>query len=106
MASGTKSIIFFLAVWRLSKIVTEEEGPGMVFTQIRELSGAEYNGIPEQWDLLPWYAKMLQCPYCLSVWVALLIFLLRYLNKDLYKVVVMALSGSAVTVLIEDYKNG
>ena len=87
-------------------MVTEEEGPGMIFTRLRELTGAEYDGMAEQWDLLPWYAKLTQCPYCLSVWVGLMVYLLRYLNKDMYNVAVMALSGSAATVLIEDYKNG
>jgi len=101
-----RNVIFFLAVWRLSKIMTEEEGPGMVFTHLREFAGAEYDGVPEQWDLLSGYAKLLQCPYCISVWIALSIFLLRYVSKDLYKIVVMSLSGSAATALIEDYKNG
>lgn len=99
-------IIFFLATWRMSKMVTEEEGPGMAFSRLRELSGAEYEGIHEQWDLLPWYAKLLQCPYCISVWIALLLVLLQLIHKDLYRIVVLSLSGSAATVLIEDNRDG
>ena len=106
MANITEAVIFFLAVWRMSKLVTEEEGPGMIFSRLRELSGAEYQGLPEQWDVLTWYAKLLQCPYCLSVWVALFLSLLYITNQKLYRVVVMSLSGSAATVLIEDYTNG
>ena len=106
MAELTEAVTFFLAVWRMSKLVTEEEGPGMIFSYLRELSGAEYQGVPEQWDLLPWYAKLLQCPYCLSVWVALFLALLYITNKKLYRVATMSLSGSAATVLIEDYTNG
>ena len=101
-----RDIFFLIAVWRLSKIITEEEGPGMVFTNLRELSGAEYDGIPEQWDLLSWHSKLLQCPYCISIWVSLLIFVLRYINKNLYETVVMVLAGSAATALIEDFNNG
>lgn len=78
----------------------------MVFTNLREFSGAEYDGISEQWDLLSWHSKLLQCSYCISIWVALFIFLLQHINKNLYEAAVMILSGSAVTVLIEDYNNG
>ena len=87
-------------------MVTEEEGPAMIFSRLRELSGAEYNGIPEQWDLLSWHSKLLQCPYCLSMWAALALMLLYVVNKNLYRAVAMVLSGSAATVLIEDFNNG
>ena len=106
MAGITGTLIFFLATWRMSKMVTEEEGPGMIFTRLREISGAEYEGLPEQWDLLSWYGKLLQCPYCLSIWVAIVLALLYVSNKSMYRIVAMSLSGSAATVLIEDYKNG
>ena len=98
--------MFFLATWRISKIVTEEEGPGMVFSRLREISGADYEGIPEQWDLLEWHGKLLQCPYCISVWVALALSLLYITNRNLYQVVAMTFSGSAATVLIEELNNG
>ena len=87
-------------------MVTEEEGPAMIFSHLRELSGAEYDGIPEQWDLLSWHSKLLQCPYCLSVWAALALVLLFIVNKNLYRAVALTLSGSAATVLIEDFNNG
>lgn len=87
-------------------MITEEEGPGMIFTHMREISGAEFDGIPEQWELLSWHSKLLQCPYCLSIWMSLLLSLLYIVNKNVFMFIVMILSGSAVTVLIEDYKNG
>ena len=106
MARGTEIVVFLLSVWRLSKMLTEEEGPGMIFTQARQVLGAEFDGMPEQWDTLTWYGKLAQCPYCISVWVSLGMYLLYLANKNLFWAVAMALSGSAVTVLIEDYKNG
>ena len=87
-------------------MVTEEEGPGMIFSRLREISGAEYDGIPEQWDLLSWHSKLLQCPYCLSIWVSLGLVLLYIIDKKIYRIAVMTLSGSAATVLIEDLNNG
>ena len=87
-------------------MVTEEEGPGMIFSRLREISGAEYDGVPEQWDLLSWHSKLLQCPYCLSVWAALALALLYTVNKNLYRIVALTLSGSAATMLIEDLNDG
>lgn len=106
MAGFAEIIVFFLAVWRLSKMVTEEEGPGMVFTMLRELAGAQIDGIPERWESLSWYGKLLQCPYCLSVWIALALWALHTQNKNAYHFVAFSLSGSAATVLIEDANNG
>lgn len=78
----------------------------MIFSRLREVSGAEYDGIPEQWDLLSGYAKLLQCPYCFSMWAALFLSLLYVANRKMYFAVAMSLSGSAATVLIEEYTNG
>ena len=103
MARATEIVVFFLSVWRLSKMITEEEGPGMIFSQLREISGAEYNGFPEQWDNLTWYGKLTQCPYCISVWISLLLYLVYIVNRNVFWAVTMTLSGSAATVLIEDY---
>jgi hypothetical protein len=106
MAGITEVVIFFLAVWRASKMVTEEEGPGMIFSRLRELSGAEVEGIPEDWNSLTWYGKLAQYSHCLSVWMAFAIALIYIMNKDMYRIVALSLSGSAATVLIEDTTNG
>ena len=102
--STTEILIYFLATWRLSILITQEEGPGMVFSKIRKTFGAEL--FIEDWDILPWYSKLLQCPYCISFWIALFFFFLRAGNKELYYALVVPLSGSGATALIEDVKNG
>ena len=103
MAGIAEALIFGLAVWRVTKMITEEEGPYMVFYHIRNAVGAEVDGIPATWDEMPASGKLFQCPYCLSVWVALLLSVLFFVNKTLYTVIAMALFGSGVTALIEDY---
>ena len=105
MARATEILVLFLSVWRISKIVTEEEGPGMIFTKLREISGAEHNGFSD-WNDLTWHSKLMQCPYCLSVWVSLFLYLIYLINKNLFWGISMSFSGSAITVLIEDYNNG
>lgn len=60
-----------LAVWRISNMLVEEDGPGRVFHILRELSGIEY----DQDDQIVAFNDYtpLTCVYCTSVWVAIAI---------------------------------
>jgi hypothetical protein len=49
-----------LAVYRLSRMLTDEEGPFMVFTRLRGLAKTD-----------TWIGRGLECIMCMSVWVAL-----------------------------------
>lgn len=51
--------IFILAVWRVTHLLWGEDGPFDVFARLRGLAGTGVVG------------RMLDCFYCLSVWVAL-----------------------------------
>jgi hypothetical protein len=47
-----------LAVWRVTHLLNAEDGPGEVFVWLRRLAGEGFWG------------QLLDCFYCLSVWVA------------------------------------
>jgi hypothetical protein len=47
-----------LAVWRITHLISQEEGPWQLFFNLRRLSGGGFFG------------QLLHCFYCLSVWVA------------------------------------
>lgn len=49
-----------LAVYRLSRMIADEEGPFAVFTHIRNLAPPTH-----------WIGRGLACIMCLSVWIAL-----------------------------------
>lgn len=53
-------ILAALAVYRLSRMITDEEGPFMVFTKLRGLARPD-----------TWIGRGLECIMCVSVWVAL-----------------------------------
>lgn len=99
-------ILFFLSVWRTSVMVIEEEGPGDVFVKLREFTGSEKGGVPVNWYDLDTFGKLTQCPWCLSVWVGLALALLRIISPKVYSIFIMALAGSAATVLIEEKRHG
>jgi hypothetical protein len=52
-------IIAILAVWRLAHLLWGEDGPWEVFVRFRKVVG---NGF---------WGKLLDCFYCVSLWVAL-----------------------------------
>jgi len=93
-----------LATWRLSRMVTEEDGPANVFRGMRERVGAEDNGVAMPWDELSSFGKIAQCPHCVSVWLAAALLLLRLISLPTYNLAVLSLFGSSVTVFIEEAK--
>ena len=52
-------IISTLAVWRLTHLLAKEDGPFDIIVIIRKKAGTGFFG------------KMLDCFYCLSIWIAL-----------------------------------
>ena len=73
-------IIITLATWRLSYMLVTEEGPYQILTRLR--ARFALGGLTD-------------CIYCMSVWVALLMWLTW--QTDAYPVVmVLAISGAAM----------
>lgn len=67
------SLAATLAVYRVTMMITREEGPFDVFDRLRTAA----NRLPSQPDALPnrlrshWVARGLACPLCVSFWLAL-----------------------------------
>lgn len=65
-------VSFVLAVWRISNLLVEEEGPFHVFQRIREMAGIVHDdtGVP---SMIPdrFFSNLLSCVWCTSMWVAL-----------------------------------
>lgn len=51
-------LIAVLACWRVTHLLNAEDGPGDVLVHLRRLAGAGVGG------------KLLDCFYCLSLWIA------------------------------------
>lgn len=51
-------IVGTLVVWRVTHLLNAEDGPGNVFVHLRRLAGEG------------WFGELLDCFYCLSLWVA------------------------------------
>lgn len=84
-----------LAVYRLSRMIADEEGPWAIFTKLRGLAAPD-----------TWVGRGLECIMCVSVWVALpatvMITVLGYADEWLWPLTWLALSS--VTVLIRKWE--
>lgn len=52
-------MVAVLATWRISRLVAKEDGPFDVVLRVRARAGTSVLG------------RLMDCPYCLSVWAAL-----------------------------------
>ena len=77
-------LISTLAVWRATHLLHAEDGPWAVFLRVRRLSGESVIG------------RLLDCFYCLSLWVAAPFALLSSRNVTEYVSLWLGLSGGAI----------
>lgn len=65
-----------LATWRLTSLLVNEPGPYDVFGQFRDIVGIEYDELGRK-IFTSELAKMFGCFWCCSIWVGILIAILR-----------------------------
>jgi len=95
MVSWFDFVILALATWRLSHMVSIEDGPGLVFHRLRVRAGA-FKTIKAEWLSDTFLGQFLICPLCVSVWIALILYLVSPILPGLwFVVVILAISGLA-----------
>ena len=87
MADFTRFLIAALAVWRLTHLLTAEDGPWDVSVRIRRAAGEGFFG------------PLLDCFYCLSIWIALPA--AWVLHRDLIDGALVWLGLSGAAILLE-----
>ena len=80
---GMEFVICILAVWRITHLFSQEDGPFDAVLRFRKLLGQSFFG------------SLLDCFYCLSIWIAIpfAIFLSNDWTEGI--IVWLALSGAA-----------
>jgi Protein of unknown function (DUF1360) len=72
-----------LATWRVTHLLSSEDGPGDLIYHLRAKLGSSFAG------------KLMDCFYCLSLWVAALLALLVTLHFTSWLLAWLGLSGGA-----------
>lgn len=82
-------IICSLACYRATVLIARDAGPWRIFARLRQQDR---------------YSKLLKCPYCVSVWVAIFIQTAVYLsgvNDSFVVCVLLVLSYSAIAIALD-----
>lgn len=79
-----------LATYRLTRLLQQDTVPPL--PAVRERLMARYGASP--------YSELLDCPWCLSVWLGLVVAALRRVCPRLWGITAHALAASAVTGLL------
>lgn len=91
--------VLALATWRLSVMLVREAGPFFIFKKIRELTGITHDPdgnvlrVPDTF-----FAGLLSCIWCTSVWVGAILTLAFYFFADItfWGSTVFSLSAGAI----------
>lgn len=89
-----------LAAWRLSSLLVKEEGPFLIFERMRTKAGIIQDGA-EKIVTDRFFAQLLSCVWCTSVWVGGLLVLGWLLAPDLTLAVSLILALSTLAILID-----
>ena len=89
--------ILSLAAWRLSSLLTAEEGPYEIFSKFRLKIGVHYIG--NRVDARTELAKLFSCTWCLSVWIGAIASVAYVIYEPIVWIVMpLALSAAASIV--------
>lgn len=91
-----KLLIKILAVYRLCILLIDDDCPYEICTKLRDFVGVRYTMYGER-KATNELAKLFNCPYCLSLWLGLLVSKFRPLEA-------LAISGGATMLYIVDEK--
>lgn len=95
-------IVAFLAVYRLTYMLSSESGPADIFGRFRARAGVRFDQYSKPYGT-NWFSEGILCFYCLSVWVGFgaaallaLAWLAGYIQVAVIILLPFALSGGAI----------
>jgi hypothetical protein len=91
MSELEKYLIAVIVVWRLTHLISAEDGPFDLIFRLRKLAGNSFFG------------KLMDCFYCLSIWIGLGCAL--FAAENLMELIMLTLYYSGVSLLLERLTN-
>jgi uncharacterized membrane protein len=91
MSSLEKYLIIVVVVWRLTHLITAEDGPFDLIIRLRKLLGNSFFG------------KLMDCFYCLSIWIGL--FCAWYAGDGIMEIIILTLYYSGASLILEKLTN-
>lgn len=107
METMLKLFVLLLAVWRLSRMLSDdtEGGPKNVLHLIRHKIGVRYNEMGEPFGQ-NWFAEALLCIKCISVWAGLVATVFYVVAPDIAFILALPFAFSGAALVIEGVIDG
>ena len=96
------ALVIGLATWRISSLLSREDGPFYIFSRIRHVAGVEYdiNSKPIPKNEL---SRGLLCLWCSSIWVAIAFCLVYFLWPLWTVMMLMPFAVSTIAIIIDGH---
>lgn len=91
MTDLLKYFVIVIVVWRITHLITAEDGPFDLILRLRKLMGNSFFG------------KLMDCFYCLSIWIGF--FVALYVSKSLEEILILTLYYSGASLILEKITN-
>lgn len=105
MSSSVLFTLFIvLAVWRLTVMITIEDGPLDIFARLRVYAGVRYNDENEPYGVSN-LARGILCFGCVSVWVSIPLALLIPYIDNIFGYIVSVLGISTMAIILNEITN-
>ncbi len=98
-------IILALATWRISNLFVNEDGPFMIFAELRRLAGVVYSPMSEPLadnEL----AKLFICVFCFSIWLGLIVAVAYYFYPIRTYWICLPFALSTLAIALDKWING
>jgi hypothetical protein len=86
-----KYLILVIVVWRITHLISAEDGPFDMIIKIRKLVGNSFFG------------KLMDCFYCLSIWVGFAC--ACFVTLEFKEILILTLFYSGASILLEKLTN-
>jgi hypothetical protein len=91
MSDLLKYFVIVIVVWRITHLISSEDGPFDLIIKLRKLLGNSFIG------------KLMDCFYCLSIWIGF--FASFYAENNFEGVIILTIYYSGVAILLEKFTN-
>jgi hypothetical protein len=92
-------LIGSVVTWRITLLITEEDGPFDIFANFRDLIGIKYDEFSNSYGTNV-LSKLFSCYKCTSVWIGWLVAVLIY--GIIWQILIFGLFFSGMTLIIQE----
>ena len=91
MIAIEKYFILVIVTWRVTHLISNEDGPFEIIFKLRQIAGNSFFG------------KLMDCFYCLSIWIGFLLSI--YISNQAIEIIFFTLYFSGTSIIIEKLTN-